>query len=320
MWQPMYLCVYVVQFHRALIIFTTITLLACGNNNMLKEIKRIDNYPSASGIEYLNKQFFVIGDDANNLLILDSNLNPVDSIALYAYPAKRIPKPLKADLESILVTNDKKILLLGSGSLSPNRNTGWLIDPVTKTKDSIRLDLFYDRLKESGLRELNIEGACAVPGYIVLSNRGNKSYPKNHLIITRAMFWKEQAHCPITVIPVGGNSDSSVFKGISGLAYSRKTDRLIITVSTEDTRSAVEDGAIGKSYLWIVNDFSSKKNWKAINPNQVIDLDAMDAKFRGQKIESVCITGETRQFLHLVLAADNDDGSSSIFRMLAEKK
>jgi hypothetical protein len=305
---------------RISILVPVVLVVSCGNNNMLKEIKRIDKYPSASGIEYLNKQFFVIGDDANNLLVLDSNLYPVDSIGLYDFPAVRIPKPLKADLESILVTNDKKIVLLGSGSLSPTRNAGWIIDPLTKTKDSFRLDVFYDRLKESGLRELNIEGACTVPGYIVLSNRGNKSYPKNHLIITRAMFWKEQAHCPITIIPVGGNYDSSIFKGISGLAYSRKTDRLIMTVSTEDTRSAVEDGAIGKSYLWIVNDFSSKRNWKAINPNQVIDLEAMDAKFRGQKIESVCISGETRQFLHLVLSADNDNGGSTLFRMLAEKK
>ncbi|MEO6613420.1 MAG: hypothetical protein ABIT05_15600 [Chitinophagaceae bacterium] len=310
-----------VKFQRIFITTAVITLhAACGSNNMLKEIKQIDNYPSASGIEYFNKQFFVIGDDANNLLVLDSNLSPVDSIALYAYPGKRIPKPLKADLESILVTNDKKLLLLGSGSLSPNRNSAWLINPATKEKDSIRLDVFYDRLKESGLTELNIEGACSVPGFIVLSNRGNKGYPKNHLIITRAMFWKEQAHCPITVIPLGGNTDSAGFKGVSGLCYTRKTDRLIMTISTEDTHSNTKDGTIGKSYLWIVNDFSSKKNWKAINPNQVIDLDAMDAKFRGQKIESVCITGETRQFLHLVLAADNDNGSSTLFRVIAEKK
>ncbi len=287
---------------------------------MLKEIKRLDDYPSASGIEYFNNHFYIIGDDANDLLVLDSNLNPVDSIGLYNFPERRIPKPLKADLESILVTNDKKLLLLGSGSLSPTRNTAWLIDPATKEKDSIRLDVFYDRLKESGLTELNIEGACSVPGYVVLSNRGSKGFPKNHLVITRALFWKEQAHCPITVIPLGGNGDSSVFHGVSGLAYTKKTDRLVMTVSTEDTKSNTEDGAIGKSYLWIVNDFSSKKNWKAINPNQVIDLDAMDPKFRGQKIESVCITGETRQFLHLVLAADNDNGSSTVFRVIAEKK
>jgi|GEM_PF-223645 len=328
MWQPMSLCAgacpdkgRVVQFPRILISFASIIFLnSCGNNNMLKEIKLIGNYPSASGIEYFNKQFYVIGDDANNLLVLDSSLNPVDSIGLYSFTEKRIPKAVKPDLESILITSDKKLLLLGSGSLSPYRNIAWLIDPVTKEKDSIRLDVFYDRLKESGLAELNIEGACSMPGYIVLSNRGSKGFPKNHLIITRAAFWKEQAHCPITVIPLGGNTGSAVFNGVAGLAYTRRTDRLIIAVSTEDTRNSMDDGTIGKSYIWIVNDFSAKKNWKAINPNQVIDLEKTDPQFKGQKIESVCVTGETRQFLQLVLAADNDDGSSTVFRMLAEKK
>ena len=104
------------------------------------------------------------------------------------------------------------------------------------------------------------------------------------------------------------------------MSYSYKSDRLIMTISTEDTHNALEDGAIGKSYLWIFKNISSKRRWKAANPSQVIELDAMDARFKGQKIESVCITSETRDFLHLVMAADNDDGSSTLFRVVVEKK
>ena len=302
-------------------IFITIFFaISCGNDNILKEVKKLGDYPSASGIEYLDDKFYVIGDDANNLLLLDSNLAPADSLQLYLFPGKRIPKPVKADLESILVTAGKKLLLLGSGSLSPQRDIAWLIDPVTKQKDSIHLDVFYQRLKESGIKELNIEGSCAVTGSIVLSNRGNKAYPKNHLIITSSSFWEKQEHAQIVVIPVGSNTDTSFFNGVSGIAYAKKSDKLLLTVSTEDTRSNIDDGAIGKSYLWIINGFSVKKNWKAINPNQVIELDAIDPQFKGQKIESVCVTGETKDFLQLVLAADNDDGTSTVFRMLVEKK
>lgn len=295
-------------------------LASCGSNNMLKEIKKLDHYPSASGIEYFNNQYYVIGDDANDLLVLDSNLHPTDSISLYSFAEKRIPKKIKADLEAITLTKDNKLLIVGSGSLSPYRNTAWLIDPATKQKDSIKLDTFYQRFKLNGIDEINIEGISAIPGSILLSNRGSKGYPRNHLILTSDNFWEDQANAPISIILVGSNTDSTLFSGVSGFAYTKKSDRLVLTVSTEDTRNTMDDGAIGKSYLWIIENISARKNWKAINPDQVIDLEAIDPKFKGQKIESVCVLKETKNFLHLVLAADNDDGSSSIFRLIVEKK
>lgn len=294
--------------------------LSCSNNHLLKEVKKLNDYPSASAIEYVDQKFFIIGDDAKQLLVLDSNFITLDSIPLYTFTEKRIPKAIKPDLESIAITKDKKLLLFGSGSLSPYRNTGWIIDPATKQKDSIRLDTFYRRLKYYGIAEINIEGACSLQGGIVLSNRGHKSYRRNILVFTNDHFWDHQATASITTIRMGVNSDTSVFNGISGMAYAATSDRLIMTVSTENTSSAFEDGAIGKSYLWIVNNISSKKRWKSINPNQIIDLDAIDSRFKNQKIESVCVIKETKHFLHLVLAADNDDGSSSLFKILVEKK
>lgn len=302
------------------IILLTIISISCGSNNMLKEMKKIDNYPSASGIEYFNNHFYVIGDDANNLLILDDKLNLVDSITLYSFAEKRIPKAVKADLEAITITKDNKLLLVGSGSLAPYRNIAWLIDPVTKQKDSIRLDTFYQRLTLNGVNEINIEGVCAIPGSIVLSNRGSKGYPKNYLILTNEDFWKDQVNTPISIILAGSATDSAVFNGISGLAYAKKSDQLILTVSTEDTRNNMDDGTIGKSYLWIVKNISSKKGWKAINPDVIIDLETIDPQFKGQKIESVCIAEETKNFFHFMLAADNDDGSSSLFKLIVEKK
>ena len=102
------------------------------------------------------------------------------------------------------------------------------------------------------------------------------------------------------------------------MAYT-KSDMLVLTVSTEDTRNSLDDGAIGKSYLWIINSISSKKRWKAINPDRIIDLDETDPRFKGHKIESVCILKDTRKELHLLLAADNDNGSSSLFKLVVSK-
>lgn len=302
-----------------LIISILIISTSCGNKNILEAVKPFASYPSASGIQFLNNQFYIIGDDAKNILIVDSSFNAIDSITLYPFSEQRIPKSLKPDLESITITKDNKLLLLGSGSLAPYRSVGWLINPSTKEKEFIHLDTFYNRLRLNNIAELNIEGSCALPGYLLLSNRGNKENQKNHLILTSHNFWEQQSESSISIILLGGNNDSLEFSGISGLTYAGKSDRLLMTISTEDTKNAVEDGAIGKSYLWIINNFSSKLKWNAINPNQIIDLEKVDPKFKNQKIESICITKETRKFFHLVLVADNDNGSSTLFRLVVEK-
>lgn len=300
------------------IIILTI-LASCGSKSTLKEINTISSYPSASGIEIINNQFYIIGDDARNMLILDSNLNVIDSISLFPFSEHRIPKHVKADLESISITKSGELFLFGSGSLSPYRNSAWLINPANREKEHIFLDTFYKRLQLNGIKELNIEGSCYLPGYFLFSNRGNKSNPVNHLILTKANFWQDQTGSLINVISIGVNEDSTIFSGVSGLAYSKMSDRLIITISTEDTNNVMDDGAIGKSYLWIVNNISSKLKWKAINPNRVIDLEKLDPRFKGQKIESACIEKETDDLLHLVLVSDNDMGSSTLFRVILDK-
>jgi hypothetical protein len=301
--------------------FLLTLFFSCGHDQKLTEIKEFPDYPSASGIEYFNKQFFVVGDDARNILILDSNLTIKDSVFLFTSETKRIPKDIKPDFEAITLLRDKKelsVLLFSSGS-SSLRNKMLFIDPNSFQKDSIRLDTLYERLKLYGLDEINIEGACTTPGYIILANRGHKAWPKNHLVFLRNGFWKNQTQTQIITIRIGANADTSVFNGVSGLAYAAKGDRLLLTVSTEDTRSAYEDGAIGKSYLWIVDNISTKRGWRAINPNKVIDLETIDQRFKGHKIESVCVTKEDKNFIHLVLAADDDKGSSTLFRMLLKK-
>ncbi len=303
------------------ILISCLVATACGRTHVLKSARVLEHYPSASGIEYLHGKYFVIGDDATGLLILDSNLAPTDSISLYPASPSRIPKQTKPDLESAALTNDRlpQLLLLGSGSLAPYRNTGWVLDLTSGRQDSIRLDTFYRRLLLPGIKEINIEGSSAIPGGFVMATRGHRDYPKNYLLFTGPSFWKKQSTVPVSALLVGPPSDSTLFRGVSGIAYAAKSDRLILTVSTEDTRSSYEDGTIGKSYVWIIKGISAKQRWKSVNPDQVIDLEKTDGRFRGQKIESVCVVNETRHFLDLVLVADNDSGISTVFNLLVEK-
>ena len=54
----------------------------------------------------------------------------------------------------------------------------------TKDNDSINLEPLFLKVKELGIEQINIEGACFVSGKLILVNRGNKGYPHNHFIIT----------------------------------------------------------------------------------------------------------------------------------------
>lgn len=295
---------------------------SCSSDFTFDTNKTLNNYPSGSGLAYLNDRIYLIGDDATGLLIIDTAFNIVDSIKIFESQQNRIPKELKQDLEAATLVSIKKspqILLLGSGSLAPYRNTGWLIDPATKQKTQIDLKPFYSRLKAEGIDALNIEGVTTIPGGIVLASRGNKSFAVNYLIFTSNEFWDKQDSAAIKIIKVGTNTDSAFFNGLSGLEYSKVSDQLLLTVSTENTNSSVQDGAIGKSYLWIINNISAKKNMIAINPSKVLDLEEMDERFKGHKIESVCIIEEDKKQMQLALVADDDKGASILFKITLKK-
>ena len=148
---------------RLIVLSICIAFVSCGESHLLKDVVKIENYPSASGIEYFDNKFYVVGDDARNLLILDSNLQVLDSILLYPGSSTRISKDTKPDLESVSLMyrrSKTRLLLLGSGSHDPYRNMGWFIDPKSKTMDSVRLDTFYERLHLQGLKEINIPGTA----------------------------------------------------------------------------------------------------------------------------------------------------------------
>ena len=304
-------------------IIIVLFIICCNRkqNLPLIQIKKL-NYPSASAVEYHDGKLYVMGDDAPNMIVLDTNFNIIDSATIIIHSGKRIPKDIKPDLEASTIyslNNETVLFLFGSGSLDPYRNSGWKYNIQTKTKDNLYLQPLYTKIKETGIEQLNIEGAAFVSGKLILVNRGNKGYPYNQLISIDESFLKNDSNYKIGIIPFEIQKDTALFKGISGLTYSKQNDKLIMTVSTEDTRNAYDDGTIGKSYLWIINDISTKLDSKSIKRDRVIDLEYIDSRFKGQKIESATVIKETERLIHLVLVADNDDGSSTVFTISIEK-
>ena len=285
---------------------------------ILEQVTILNNFSAGSAMALFDGSLYLAGDNMGHVLVLNDNFEQTNAIPLIQMSQRPIPKATKPDIEAAVVVHhdgSDKLLFIGSGSHSPYRGNAWLIAPDGK-KALIDLSTFYNRLKALGLQELNIEGAAAIPGHMLLSNRGNKSNPQNQLIITSPHFWVEQATAAIDIRRLGPPQGAASFSGVSGMDYSALSDSLLLTVSTEDTSDTYTDGAIGKSYLWIVNNISGYNENTPILPHRIIDLEAEDNQFKGQKIETVCILHETSTEMTLALAADNDTHHTVLFKVL----
>ncbi|MES1226152.1 MAG: hypothetical protein ABUT20_62330, partial [Bacteroidota bacterium] len=191
----------------------------------LLDFIELENYPSGSGIEFYDDKIYIVGDDSRDLLVMNKKWNKSTLINLFDTADKTIPKSAKSDLEAMTVLSvDKKphLLIIGSGS-TDKRNKALLMNLKNNAFKSIDLSVFYNRIKASGIAALNIEGIAEVYDYLVLVNRGNTTNPANHLIITKADFWKNQEKASLQTIVIDfGNNPLAGKMGISGLRYSDK--------------------------------------------------------------------------------------------------
>ena len=290
-----------------------------------KLIRKIDlpSYPSGSAITTLNGRFYIVGDDAPDILVLDSNLNIIDSIPLYdSLYAGRLPKQRKFDPEAMTTYRDAssdKLILFGSGSL-PSRDSAMIVDPSDHMIERVSLTPFYNRFRKDSSNQVNIEGVTHFANSYILANRGNQNFRKNHLIVVPPDFLTKQDSVIFELSKFGFDAGKNIFSGVSDLVYSEKSDCLIASISTEANTDNFHDGAIGRSYLWMIANFSRMKGMSAINPVRIIDLTAIDHRFAEQKIEGLTIINEDKISYTLLLVADNDDGQTAVFEFQLFKK
>lgn len=273
--------------------------------------KHFTDYPSASSIEVYKDRFYIMGDDATAVLVLDRSYNIIDRILIFDDPRPRIPKPEKADLESSAVIDYKgspHLILFGSGS-KENRENAFLVELEGTGKVlPFSFSSFLEKIRKE-IKDVNIEGATAFKKKIILSNRANLTHKKNRLIIADHDFFLGE-NLSYRIITVKIDPEAGI--GISSLGYWKEYDWLLFTGSTEDTSTSYDDGRIGDSYIGIIKDFSSKKKKDKIKPDELINLSRALPALKQQKIEGMTVEKtEDRLMLHLV--SDNDDGQSSVF-------
>ena len=174
---------------------------------------------------------------------------------------------------------------------------------------------FASNIKEAGLKDVNIEGAVVIKDKLLLANRGNNKSAENHLIITSPTFFLQQKEAPLKIAKLKFEVKSSVFVGVSGLAYIPSKDILLFTASTEDTRNSTDDGRIGDSYLGWIDKISTRLDGGVVTAVNIINLSKQDDGFDGHKIESVCVEKTVGNTATLHLLSDNDDGKSTLFKV-----
>ena len=283
----------------------------------LLDFKETTDYPSGSGLEYFNKHVYLAGDDTSDILIMDKKWRETGRIKIFEGDDARLPKHLKSDLEattSMLIDAVPHLLILGSGTREGHRNKALQINLETNHFNEYNIEAFYHRLKDEGLKDLNIESAAVVEDLLVLGNRGSRKKDSNQVVITTPHFYENPETAEIRIIPLELEDEDAE---LSGLTYSEKNDMLLFTASTENKDSESEEDKIGESYFGIIENAYRKLYRKKVKINEWLMLSEADERFFKQKIESVCIQTEKRGKFKLHLVADNDRGGSFLFKVLA---
>ena len=269
----------------------------------------VDSYPSGSTISHFNGKFYVMGDDASEMLVLNKDQEVIERIQIFDKGEElRAPKALKADIESSVIINNQQnpsVLFLGSGSVSPHRDSAFILDLHTKEVSRINMKSFYDELRTE-FKDLNIEAAAIIDENLLLGIRANTRFKDNYIALANmdgsSFTYKRKI---IIKLPLNNT-------GISGMDYDGNEDILFITFSSENTANSFDDGEIGESFLAIIPGASQDILKKEVHITKIFKLSDLSPEFQGQKIESVSLTANKRE---LLLVADNDQGLTKLFKI-----
>ncbi|WP_181308634.1 hypothetical protein [Rufibacter sp. XAAS-G3-1] len=288
----------------------------------------LEGIPSASGIERVGNQYYVIGDDSPYLFTLDEKFKVVAKTLLFEGSTVvdgRIPKPVKPDLEAItqltIEGGQPYLFIVGSGATEP-RNIGFLV-PLTRKglgkPVAINLTPLYDHLRANksvtGQAALNIEGLAADEEYLYLLQRfapGGQNVLITYTMESMVPFLQGKGPAPKpSGIQNWALPDLEQIKtGFSGMTTALG-GRMLFTASAEETPNAVLDGEIYGSLVGLLQAHTDASSQPA-KPQVVVPITEQDGSAYKSKIESICISGQDRSDLTAVAVADNDNGHSEL--------
>jgi hypothetical protein len=307
---------YIIQF-----IGFILVLSSCQLQEKMKcevtSIVELTEVPSASGIEHVGDEYFVVGDNSSWLYVLDRSFNMSSKFSLGTYAADDrgvITKSKKHDFEAMTKISWKGKLYLvvfGSGSKKPHRFEGIIIDLQEKnTLRTFSIQKLYDHIRDEAKlepSELNIEAAAEVNGKLYLLNRG-----KNKLIVMNVEHFMEFIHqksakLKLKVYSIDLPEINDIRAGFSGAAGDQEHNRIVFTASVEDTDDWVRDGEILGSYLGVIDLENIQQHYRP----ETVQLVGKDKREKF-KVESITIVESQGEKMNCVLVTDNDGLNSEL--------
>ena len=288
----------------------------------IKKAKRLKDIPSASGIEIFENRIFIIGDDTLYLFEIDHEGTILNKTPLADQISEgRIPKSKKPDFEAmslIYINNEAYFLIVGSGSLSPQRDKGILIRISDHHLEQLELGKFYQLLKsklnQKDQLAFNIEGLCTLDDELIFAQRGGIT--GNQFLFRVPMddflrFCKEEnSDLRVNSFQFKLPKESGVPYGISGCTITEDKKQLLFCASAEQTENTYDDGEIKGSLLGLIDlqsDNDLKLSYCKIENHIGQDL---------FKMESIAILDENEKGkFDLLGVCDNDDGTSLLLEI-----
>ncbi|MGN6647618.1 MAG: DUF6929 family protein [Cytophaga sp.] len=306
------------------------------NISILKHV-HLTTIPSASAVEVVNGNIYIVGDDCCFLYALKYDLTVLAKVPLYTAPesdltGNRILKKKKADLECITKLNINgypHLLILGSGSKSPRRDVAFLVKLPTPYNRKhlvweISLVKWYSFLRmneevtgSSGV--LNFEAAASTDEYLYLFNRENNAILRFDLpeFIEFIQGHTEGVPFP-TIITAELPEIGGIRSGFSGADYF--DEKLFFTAAAENTSNAIDDGEIMGSAVGLLSFAGEEKTRGKLAAGFTGEISAFTViaaiQDRLLKIESISVYEKENDNTYIAVAVSDDDLGGSDILML----
>ncbi len=298
---------------------------------------KLDDVASASGMEVVDGIIYILSDDSSFLYRLKDDLTLLEKIPLYKSTSENpehIAKPDKADLEcmgQLSINGYKHLLLLGSGSKSPQRDNAFLIKlPTNYNRKHIvwesSITSLYNLLRSNeeitSCGSINMEGLAFGNENVYLLNRGNLEGSKNVVLsFNKAEFIEFiQGHTegvPFpSVHPINLPELSGVKTGLSGADFF--DGHFWFTSSAEDSPNAYDDGNVKGSMLGLLSmdqESNGRFSEEKIHLQEVTSFFLDGNLFLG-KVESVSVYEKYKEGVYSALAVTDNDGKPSELLLL----
>jgi hypothetical protein len=205
------------------------------------------------------------------------------------------------------------LLQLGGGS-EESLNKGLLFNLLTRTTEPLDLSVFYTRIKESGLEDLNIQGVTILHDKLILSTNGSELHPGNHFIITTVDFWKNQEDAEIQIERIEWEDNPGRTMKIYGLTYSYKNDWLIVSVVPEGIDKSGEETTFD-NYIAVMENALRKTIRKKIKLNNPVNLSKNHKSFKGITMKFHCLQSEKDGRVKMLFLGESEKGKNFLFKI-----